>query len=259
MSDINTDSLNLMPAPPPRESATVSTEGASTKADVKTVSPVVSRGASPTTMLAEDDKLIKNRERNREHARRTRQRKKAYLENLQQKLLTLQAEHNLLQQSISECEIASILLGLSSPQVTALQQSSTAPLISDSFSLDNDVVSSCIEPRRKRQRFVSVDGAEYSSNSRPKKDQKIDWKAGILTEADGRSRSLSTDELDDLRRERNRVHAKMTRDRKKNFVSNLELSVKKLSNENEKMKEILASHVAATTVASLSNLGKQKL
>jgi len=58
-------------------------------------------------------RLARSRERNREHARRTRLRKKAQLETLQSKVKGLEAERQVLKQKIEECSIASILLGLS--------------------------------------------------------------------------------------------------------------------------------------------------
>lgn len=43
----------------------------------------------------------------------------------------------------------------------------------------------------------------------------INWKAGFTIETDGSHRALTAEELARLRKERNRLHAKMTRDRKK--------------------------------------------
>ena len=58
-------------------------------------------------------RLSRSRERNREHARRTRLRKKVQLDALQQKVKMLEAEARILCQTIEECSIASILVGLS--------------------------------------------------------------------------------------------------------------------------------------------------
>ena len=64
--------------------------------------------------LDPEDKVARNRERNREHARKTRLRKKAQLEALQSRAKGLEAERQVLRQQIEDCSIASILLGLSS-------------------------------------------------------------------------------------------------------------------------------------------------
>ncbi len=42
------------------------------------------------------------------------------------------------------------------------------------------------------------------------------------------------------RRERNRMHAKMTRDRKKNFIATIEKTIDELESNNAHMKEVLA-------------------
>ena len=62
------------------------------------------------------ERLARSRERNREHARRTRLRKKAQLQALQSRVKELQEESRLLKQTVEECSIASILLGLSGQQ-----------------------------------------------------------------------------------------------------------------------------------------------
>mmetsp|Transcript_14733 Transcript_14733/g.21896 ORF Transcript_14733/g.21896 Transcript_14733/m.21896 type:complete len:367 (+) Transcript_14733:59-1159(+) len=59
-----------------------------------------------------EDVLEKNRERNREHAKRTRLRKKALLESMKDRLLFLQNENATLEQLFEESTTANILLGL---------------------------------------------------------------------------------------------------------------------------------------------------
>jgi hypothetical protein len=64
-------------------------------------------------------RLARSRDRNREHARRTRIRKKAQLAALQIKVAHLEAERVTLRQGIEECSIAGILLGLHDQTTTA--------------------------------------------------------------------------------------------------------------------------------------------
>ena len=87
-----------------------------------------------------EDRLARSRERNREHARRTRLRKKAHLRALQDQVGELQAEGRLLRQTVEECSIASILLGLS-----ASSSSSVSPQGSndDGNNNDKDAASAC--------------------------------------------------------------------------------------------------------------------
>ena len=63
------------------------------------------------------------------------------------------------------------------------------------------------------------------------------WKTGRTTGEDGKRRRLSAAEIDRQRRERNRLHAKMTRDRKKLFVSAIEQTIVKLEEENKFMSD----------------------
>lgn len=55
-------------------------------------------------------------------------------------------------------------------------------------------------------------------------------------------------------RERNRMHAKMTRDRKKNFISTIQQTIEELESSNKRMKEVLAgvvhSHFKADTTTT---------
>jgi hypothetical protein len=72
-----------------------------------------SLSSSLTTTLDPVHRLARCRERNREHARRTRLRKKAQLQALQQKCNGLQAERDHLQRILEDRRVASILLNLS--------------------------------------------------------------------------------------------------------------------------------------------------
>lgn len=72
--------------------------------------------------------------------------------------------------------------------------------------------------------------------------QQVNWKTGTYLDAEGNQRKLSSSELENLRRERNRMHAKMTRDRKKLFVASIEQAINKLESDNRKMRDVLSKH-----------------
>lgn len=199
-----------------------------------------------------EERLARNRERNREHARRTRLRKKEQLNNFQNRVKELEDENRVLKQSVEECKVASILLGLACP---VLQQKDIPESRLDKESSSNKSIKEteagmvALKPQKgKRKRFVS-DADELVSNKNAKKTH-INWKSGILCDENGQQRQLSPAELDSLRRERNRVHAKMTRDRKKTFMVTIERTIAQLERENQKMRETLAAHIAATAVSS---------
>jgi hypothetical protein len=61
-----------------------------------------------------------------------------------------------------------------------------------------------------------------------------------------------------IRRERNRMHAKMTRDRKKSFISTIETTIEELESNNQRMKlalsEVIQTHFkSSTTILGVTN------
>jgi prefoldin subunit 5 len=213
-------------------------------------------------------RIARSRERNREHARRTRLRKKAQLESLQSKVKGLQADSKVLKQSLEECSIASILVGLASGETHTMTQS----LVNEA-TVDGEQDLRIVGGKRKR--FVSDVSDRIPQALKINIDGQntligggrthINWKTGIYSDENGNKRQLNHDHLESLRyvsstmlsynrisdtdtrfstlfpfsRERNRMHAKMTRDRKKSFISTIETTIEKLETDNKRMKEAL--------------------
>lgn len=214
--------------------------------------PVVRESSSPQPDNDDENaeqRLARSRDRNREHARRTRLRKKQQLEALQDRVKELQGESRLLKQTIEECSIASILLGLSYGGIGRDTDD-------DMKNIEN-VISKAVEERAfftvtgKRKRFIS----DADSNPPPMKlmvkgkltqiggqnsKAQINWKTGMYVDEEGKQQQLLPNELEELRRERNRMHAKMTRDRKKIFISSVEKTIADLEEHNKLMRDILA-------------------
>lgn len=200
-------------------------------------------------------RLARSRERNREHARRTRLRKKAQLEALQSKVKGLKAESEVLKQSLEECSLASILVGLSHNAKMSID-TVTKSLInvassSDSCTKDVDEIVQLVGGKRKR--FVTPEMEDKSASNQPLKLKingkitwiggvrtHINWKTGVYSDENGSQKQLTQQQLESLRRERNRMHAKMTRDRKKNFIATIEKTIDELESNNARMKEALA-------------------
>ena len=159
--------------------------------------------------LDAEQRLARSRDRNREHARRTRLRKKQQLEALQKRVKELQEESKLLKQTIEECSIASILLGLSS---------------GDSTDTDDDldlkgiesVISTAAKEKTfftvtgKRKRFVSdadINPAPMKLKIRgkttlvggPSNKAQINWKTGVYLDDSGEQQQLTAKELEALR------------------------------------------------------------
>uniref|UniRef100_A0A7S4K4A3 BZIP domain-containing protein n=1 Tax=Odontella aurita TaxID=265563 RepID=A0A7S4K4A3_9STRA len=236
-----------------------------------------------------EDRLTRSRERNREHARRTRLRKKAQLRALQDRIKELQEEGRILRQTVEECSIASILLGLSSgsgcggscseDEGAATQQQGDGPATRASSAsepgaataaMNFDPTAGATGTGGKRKRFL-LDSSDHAP--RPMKLRirgqltviggdgtdgnraHINWKTGVYCDEDGVHRQLSSEELETLRRERNRMHAKMTRDRKKSFISAVERTIHELERENSRMRDILAKQARRHFPAAASGGG----
>jgi hypothetical protein len=149
-------------------------------------------------------RLSRSRERNREHARRTRQRKKAQLELLQDKVKVLEAESRVLRQSIEDCSIANILMGLSTnssqPDVVGSlldcseTKKASAKIISGKrkrFAVSDDSVERVPQPLK-----LTIDG-EVTFIGGGKTH--INWKTGVYCDDVGFQRQLTQDQLESLR------------------------------------------------------------
>jgi hypothetical protein len=150
-----------------------------------------------------DRRTARNRERNREHARRTRLRKKAQLEALQSKVKGLQAESKVLKQSLEECSIATILVGLSSGDNDAIIQS----MITGATEVEEQDVLRLVNGKRKR--FVSDASEKIPQPLKVNIDGQttligggrthINWKTGVYSDEDGNHRQLTQNHLKSLR------------------------------------------------------------
>lgn len=141
---------------------------------------------APTDPLDEvSRRLERSRERNREHARRTRLRKKEQLQALKSKHKTLQAERAQLQLKLQDRHIASLLLKLSSG-------------VSD----PNDPGSPAVAgtPKKDAQRkplvlTMEINGVKVTFGTK----SNINWKTGIYTDANGKRQGLTPSQLEALR------------------------------------------------------------
>jgi hypothetical protein len=199
------------------------------------------------------------------HARKTRQRKKEHMQKLQNRVDELKSEQIRIKQAISEKNTASILLGLfqngdadgskdnggtggggmpgaDDPRVEALLRRSTED-IPDASNIPE--LPALILPGNGKRKSADGGGGDANNNGdgggrehllaadEALLDDGIDYT--LL----GKDRSACTPaELDQIRRERNRMHAKRTRDRKRIFMEEMEVMIKKLEDENT----LLLSH-----------------
>lgn len=192
------------------------------------------------------ERLKRSRERNRMHARKTRQRKKEHMQKLQNRADELKLEQIRIKQAINEKNTASILVGLFQngeddtenggasvvdPEVEALLKRSTED-IPDASTIPE--LPALILPGqhngKRKSSDCEGDHVERESLFNSLEDLQED---GIDYALLGKDRSAcSPSELDQIRRERNRMHAKRTRDRKRIFMEEMEVMIKQLEDDN---------------------------
>lgn len=238
------------------------------------------------------ERLKRSRERNRIHARKTRQRKKEQMSNLQERASELKEEQLRLKQNINEKNTATILLGLFSNSASSTCRSSTSKTITmENGSIAGESGRKCktrkfqengVEKENPRVEALlrrSIDDIPDASkitelpalilpgqhNSRRTKRAAADAVAvstptststsntaaynsdvspndGIDYKLLGKERAqCSPEELDRIRRERNRMHAKRTRDRKRIFMEEMIEMCKRLEEDNTVLREHLGS------------------
>uniref|UniRef100_A0A7S1U2A0 BZIP domain-containing protein n=1 Tax=Phaeomonas parva TaxID=124430 RepID=A0A7S1U2A0_9STRA len=237
-----------------------------------------------------------SRERNREHARRTRLRKKIRLQAMRERISGLQVEWHTLRQMVEDCRCASLLVQMSAPsgkmpadlslvldyQSDLFNESEADGSADGSASGDGpgssghaspdeifeDVFAGQASAGQKRRRSDSgADGDLFRSEleeelgdsaalrsvlagKKPRVSESyIEARKqlhGMTEQLRVRGEQLSTEEADSIRREKNRIHAKLTRERKKLYMSAMEDSIHQLDQEIKHMKEIIAAaHSAA--------------
>jgi len=166
-----------------------------------------------------DERRHRNRERNKEHARKTRVRKKEQLQALKTRVNELEDEGRRLKQSIQECSVASILLGLSSGGAAVpggeegKKEEDLSSTTTSSSSSPRSNLGACLSGG-KRKRFLSLDGEDPSPPPMelnikgqitlvggPGNEGKanINWKTGVYVDDTGKRQQLTKSELETLR------------------------------------------------------------
>jgi hypothetical protein len=232
-----------------------------------------------------DDKRIASRERNKMHARKTRQRKKEHMNQLESRVQGLKQRQLNLKLLIKEKNTASILLGMLSRTVTSSAGGNDASSVNGnnvnvgnattcssntgrgndnanaaSGNIDNSNAiakngtrtdtdadqSALILPGHHNKRRKTEAGGDGGSNA--KQEYPND---GIDYELLGKDRTSCTpEELDRIRKERNRMHAKRTRDRKRIFMEEMEKIISQLEAENDILEQHLADITTSTSTGT---------
>lgn len=228
--------------------------------------------------MSADDRKARNRERNRLHARKTRQRKKQHVQELQLKIWGLRQDRQRLLQLSTEHRTAGVLLALSCSPKQCVQghgvmtsASSNSSISSSSSSLASDEARTGVRPqlasnpiavpsgrdwsgevasheealRKITQEFESMDGSQQigdeacgasvvddvGSGSGGRGGSGVGSSSGGGASGGAKNSRGGKGTLADrtaLRRERNRMHAKRTRNRKKLFVEACSVMIDKM-------------------------------
>jgi len=174
-----------------------------------------------------------SRERNREHARRTRMRKKLHLMNLRRLVTDLEKEASTLAEARDNIFLASILVDMGN--LDSCQDGyrefhhgagySTSPSSLFTQLQQNDMYKNFQSNFPPIQKCNVIDKAQNQCL--------IDMQASVEKLA------LSGADLETLKRERNRIHAKMTRNRKRELISGLEQRVYELEESNRARRDMI--------------------
>lgn len=227
--------------------------------------------------MSVDDRKARNRERNRLHARKTRQRKKQHVQELQLKIWGLRQERQRLLQLSTEHRTAGVLLALSCSPKQCVQRAgtgssssssgnSTSPRLPPTLKLTKTAATPAVAIGSTRDWSREVASHEEALRKITQEFERMDGSQQVGGEEDelaaagaagtnvGRSRAQSSASstssiggsgagggkggsrgvkgtLADrtaLRRERNRMHAKRTRNRKKLFVEACSVMIDKM-------------------------------
>jgi len=222
------------------------------------------------SMIPKIQRLKRSRERNRMHARRTRQRKKEHLQNLLGRANLLKEEQLQLKQDINDDNTAKILLVMCKetvnhtdsnlcstnldPRVEELLKrvSDDIPCASKIPELPTLLLPSHMNKKRNRNRLCILCSPESLKQLDNEEHEEFP-NDGIDYDLLRKDRSICTPaELDKIRRERNRMHAKRTRDRKRIFMEEMEDMIKELEGENAILRNhmtSLKSHALSTAVS----------
>jgi hypothetical protein len=164
--------------------------------------------SSIASVSDDGERRLLARERNKEHARKTRLRKKEQLQTLKVRVSELEEEGARLKQQIEACSVASILVGLSHGSSTGQEDMSGADSSSQSKNYGETLSGG------KRKRFLSLDGEEPSpppmelnikghitlvGGPAGEGKTQINWKTGVYFDEQGQRHQLTKRELEELR------------------------------------------------------------
>ena len=208
--------------------------------------------------LSTAQRLERSRERNRIHARKTRQRKKMVMSQMQERLKELHQSSVKLRQIISERKTANILLSMSAVPDSELPQL-PVPIEFNPDDLQNvksEVLDRLTGTRKRKSTELkdieenlddANDDEEEDSGSgaddSPSSDEDCEDGKGAESFTKKENEKIFPDDdgttdptlLEEHRRQRNRMHAKRTRVRRKHIMDETRLMIERLGKQNSQL------------------------
>ncbi|CAH0487596.1 unnamed protein product [Peronospora farinosa] len=204
-------------------------------------SPTHTDGSTETDQSGEEEKLRVNRERNRLHAQRTRLRKRELLESLTERIQALQDEFQLLKQAYDFHTTAVCLLRLGHahdvPCVLRLEQ------VGDNAMDDGDENGQLYESLKTT---CCLHESDCDDETHEQEKINSNGKRPLLsTDTGSKMLGYSKEERERMRRERNRLHARRARLRKKLVLEKSQQTVHDLRERNNRLRSRLSVLVSS--------------
>jgi len=204
--------------------------------------------------LSGDERQQRSRERNRMHAKKTRLRKKQQMDAMTNRVNGLEREGAALWQAVEDRRTAYILLGIGGGHNSSTGGDPFADLAAEAGVADdgtpNDNVSRDGRPESSQSLWNRFQNGPDGSpeEDEPGNEDDDDESADLHGDGDGdgkrtrRRGKYAPAERELIRRERNRMHAKKTRDRKRMFMEEAELAIGRLERGALRLRAVMASH-----------------
>ena len=204
--------------------------------------------------LSGDERQQRSRERNRMHAKKTRLRKKQQMDAMTNRVKGLEREGVALWQAVEDCRTAYILLGIGGGHASSNGGDPFADLAAEAGTSEDgtpsDNVSRDGRPESSRSLWNRFQNGPDGSpdEDEPGGEDDDDESTDLNGDGDGdgkrtrRRGKYAPAERELIRRERNRMHAKKTRDRKRMFMEEAELAIGRLERGALRLRAVMASH-----------------
>mmetsp|Transcript_32868 Transcript_32868/g.47472 ORF Transcript_32868/g.47472 Transcript_32868/m.47472 type:complete len:525 (+) Transcript_32868:120-1694(+) len=174
--------------------------------------------------ISGDERLHRNRERNKIHARKTRERKKLQTIALQKRIDELKQEGARLRVLVDETYIAGSLLGLRDSVPVDDVGGADVPVKTSASICRNFYELLCADQLLQDGGVDSVEDVDQAPSKRIRRTGRYD-----------------PQERDKIRRERNKMHAKKTREKKKYFFERSDKIISEMEHEANLLREYLIS------------------